>query len=121
MFSLFLEVEEIERDMLVAELWDAGATGITEEPHALRAFSVLRRIERSCSGSSLILNLLCRKKKSEIGFVLHRISGSHFRSENGSIWSRSGATMLLRKEGCDYACIPGWRAEAARMLQRAFA
>ena len=38
MFSLFLEVEEIERDMLVAELWDAGATGITEEPHALRAF-----------------------------------------------------------------------------------
>src|SRR6476469_8165650 len=38
LFSLFLEVEEIERDMLVADLWDAGATGITEEPQALRAF-----------------------------------------------------------------------------------
>jgi ribosomal protein L11 methyltransferase len=38
LFSLFLNVEEAERDLLVAELWDAGATGITEEPHALRAF-----------------------------------------------------------------------------------
>ena len=33
-----LQVEEAERDLLVAELWDAGATGITEEPHSLRAF-----------------------------------------------------------------------------------
>jgi ribosomal protein L11 methyltransferase len=38
LFSLFLEVNDNERDLVIAELWDAGATGITEEPHALRAF-----------------------------------------------------------------------------------
>ncbi len=38
MFSLYFHVEGAERDLLVAELWDAGATGITEEPHSLRAF-----------------------------------------------------------------------------------
>jgi ribosomal protein L11 methyltransferase len=38
LFSIFVEVNESERDLVIAELWDAGATGITEEPRALRAF-----------------------------------------------------------------------------------
>ena len=38
MFSLSMQVEDNERDLLIANLWDAGATGITEEDRALRAF-----------------------------------------------------------------------------------
>lgn len=37
-FSLSMQVEDAERDLLIADLWDAGATGITEEDRALRAF-----------------------------------------------------------------------------------
>jgi len=33
-----MQVEDSERDLLIANLWDAGATGITEEDRALRAF-----------------------------------------------------------------------------------
>lgn len=39
MFSLWMEVREDERDLLIANLWDAGATGVTEEDGgAMRAF-----------------------------------------------------------------------------------
>jgi ribosomal protein L11 methyltransferase len=38
MFSLFLTASPGERDLLSAELWEAGATGITEETSGLRAF-----------------------------------------------------------------------------------
>ena len=39
MFSLSMHVEDAERDLLIADLWDSGATGITEEDDgALRAF-----------------------------------------------------------------------------------
>lgn len=39
MFSLWMEVRGEERDLVIANLWDAGATGITEEDSgALRAF-----------------------------------------------------------------------------------
>ena len=38
MFSLFLTASPAERDLLSAELWEAGATGITEEQEGLRAF-----------------------------------------------------------------------------------
>jgi ribosomal protein L11 methyltransferase len=37
-FSLSMQVEDDERDLLIANLWDAGATGLTEEDHGLRAF-----------------------------------------------------------------------------------
>jgi ribosomal protein L11 methyltransferase len=33
-----MQVEDAERDIVIANLWDAGATGITEEDHQLRAF-----------------------------------------------------------------------------------
>jgi ribosomal protein L11 methyltransferase len=33
-----VQVQEGERDLLIANLWDSGATGITEEDGALRAF-----------------------------------------------------------------------------------
>lgn len=33
-----MRISEDERDLLIADLWDAGATGITEEEHELRAF-----------------------------------------------------------------------------------
>ena len=38
MFSLFLTASPAERDLLSADLWEAGATGITEEHDGLRAF-----------------------------------------------------------------------------------
>lgn len=38
MFSMWLRAQEGERDLLIANLWDSGATGITEEEGALRAF-----------------------------------------------------------------------------------
>ena len=39
MFSLVVQNEpNTDRDILMAELWEAGATGITEEPDAVRAF-----------------------------------------------------------------------------------
>jgi len=37
-FSLTMRVDEAERDLLIADLWEAGATGITEEEHELRGF-----------------------------------------------------------------------------------
>lgn len=37
-FSLTLESSPAERDELIAELWDAGTTGITEEDQQMRAF-----------------------------------------------------------------------------------
>lgn len=38
MFSLMIHMADAERDLLVADLWEAGAAGITEEPDSLRAF-----------------------------------------------------------------------------------
>jgi ribosomal protein L11 methyltransferase len=39
MFSLRVPNEaNLDRDILIADLWEAGATGITEEPDAVRAF-----------------------------------------------------------------------------------
>ena len=38
MFSLLLACSPAQEDVLIAELYDAGTTGITEEPGALRAF-----------------------------------------------------------------------------------
>ena len=38
MFSLYLTAAAAERDLLSAELWEAGASGITEEHEGLRAF-----------------------------------------------------------------------------------
>lgn len=38
MFSLLLQVPEEQREMMIAELWDAGAVGITEEEESLKAF-----------------------------------------------------------------------------------
>jgi len=37
-FSVWIEVRDEERDLVIANLWEAGATGITEEEGALRAF-----------------------------------------------------------------------------------
>lgn len=40
MFSLLVRIEanSADRDILIADLWEAGATGITEEADAIRAF-----------------------------------------------------------------------------------
>ncbi|MEO8128846.1 MAG: 50S ribosomal protein L11 methyltransferase [Bryobacteraceae bacterium] len=38
MISVFLTVSDAAKDALIAELWEAGTTGITEENGALRAF-----------------------------------------------------------------------------------
>ena len=43
-------MQENERDLLIASLWDAGATGITEEPRRVaRLLRSRERIERFCS------------------------------------------------------------------------
>ena len=46
MFSLWVEAREDERDLLIANLWDAGATGITEEDSGALA-RVFRARERT--------------------------------------------------------------------------
>ena len=38
MISIFLAVPDAAKDEVIAELWDAGTTGITEEAESLRAF-----------------------------------------------------------------------------------
>jgi ribosomal protein L11 methyltransferase len=38
LISIFLAVPEAAKDEVIAELWDAGTTGITEEADSLRAF-----------------------------------------------------------------------------------
>jgi hypothetical protein len=37
-FSIRLQLGESEKDTVIAELWDAGTSGITEETGGLRAF-----------------------------------------------------------------------------------
>src|SRR5215212_7435176 len=36
--SIFLSVEESAKDQVIAELWESGTTGITEQNESLRAF-----------------------------------------------------------------------------------
>jgi ribosomal protein L11 methyltransferase len=38
MFVLELQCNEVERDLLIAELWERGSSGIVETPHTLRSF-----------------------------------------------------------------------------------
>ena len=38
MISVFLSVSDSAKDEVVAELWEAGTTGITEQNESLRAF-----------------------------------------------------------------------------------
>jgi ribosomal protein L11 methyltransferase len=38
MFVLELQCTDAERDILIAELWERGSTGIVETPHSLRSF-----------------------------------------------------------------------------------
>ena len=38
MFVLEIECTDADRDLLIAELWDRGSTGIFETPHSLRSF-----------------------------------------------------------------------------------
>lgn len=38
MFSVFVACEPIEEDLLIAQAWEAGTTGIVEEPGGFRAF-----------------------------------------------------------------------------------
>ena len=51
---------------VIAELWDAGAAGITEEPHALRAFFGPEG-SKSVNPNSPISSHPCKKRKTGLG------------------------------------------------------
>lgn len=50
MTSLYLHVLEADREQLIAQLWEAGTTGITEEPSGMRAF-----FAKDCDIATLLL------------------------------------------------------------------
>ena len=103
MFSLWVEAREDERDLLIANLWDAGATGITEEDSgALRAFLGQRANGRRLPGSSVSSNPSFKKRRTTTGSHTRARSGGPFLLASGFSSYPSGSMTPHRRGVCDW-------------------
>jgi hypothetical protein len=61
MFSLELQAGQEDRDLLIAELWEAGSSGILETERGLRAFF---EDDRQAAGLCDIASRVCMRPRN---------------------------------------------------------
>ena len=122
-FSLTLTVPQGDRDNLIADLWEAGTTGITEEDHWLRAFfdddaDAEAPAESVCGVSGPCTN----RRKITTGLSMRSRCGTPFRWVSDSGWRPNGRTTL-RCRMAESCCVCGRvsHAAAVRILALGFA
>jgi ribosomal protein L11 methyltransferase len=94
MFSLEIETDGEDRDLLIAELWEQGSCGIVEpEGHRVRAFF---------------------EDSSDRAALLDRYPGAAIREEEDRDWVQASRDLLQPMEvGSRFFLVPEWRDDAA--------
>jgi len=94
MFSLEIECDPEDHDLLVAELWEHGSAGIVElQPHRVRAFF---------------------EDAADLDTLLRLYPGSAFRTEEDRDWVQAARDLLQPMEvGERFFLVPIWRDDPA--------
>src|SRR5690242_2641224 len=94
MFSLEIECDPEDRDLLIAELWEDGSAGIVElAPHRVRAFF---------------------EDAANRGRLLGRYPGADVRIEEQRDWVQSARDLLQPMPvGKRFFLVPQWRDDSA--------
>jgi ribosomal protein L11 methyltransferase len=94
MFSLEIECDPEDRDLLIAELWEDGSAGIVElAPHRVRAFF---------------------EDEANHGQLVGRYPGAAMRIEEQRDWVQSARDLLQPVEvGARFFLVPEWRDDPA--------